>query len=310
MKKDRISEESLNNSGCLMKIIEYNRANDIVVEFQDEYKAKVHTTYKSFSNGTVKNPLERIGEENYNNQGHLMRIIEYKNCMDIVVEFQDKHKAKICTRYDSFKSGAVSNPYHMSVCGVGMLGEKYSAGMNNKHTREYETWRSMLQRCYDKKHQEANPAYKNCTVCDEWLLFDNFYEWLHEQRNFDKWFNEPRWCVDKDIIVKNNKVYSPQTCCLVPQRVNGLFTKCDNRRGELPIGVCLNGNNFQAWCCNNITKQHIALGTYETKEDAFYAYKDYKENYIKQVAQEEFFANNITEECYNAMMAYEVEITD
>lgn len=44
--------------------------------------------------------------------------------------------------------------------------------------------------------------------------------------------------------------------------------------------------------------------------EAFEAYKIYKELIIKQVAKEEFDIGNITKKCYDAMIHYEVEITD
>lgn len=40
---DRLGQEKLNNQGSLMKIVEYNNSSDIVVEFQDDYKARVST---------------------------------------------------------------------------------------------------------------------------------------------------------------------------------------------------------------------------------------------------------------------------
>ena len=53
---DRQCEEGYNFQGCLMKIIKYINANDIFVEFQDEYKAIVHGAYKEFKKGKIKNP--------------------------------------------------------------------------------------------------------------------------------------------------------------------------------------------------------------------------------------------------------------
>lgn len=56
LKNCRVGEEKINNRSLLMKIVTYNNANDIIVEFQDEYKEKVHTSYTNFSKGLVKNP--------------------------------------------------------------------------------------------------------------------------------------------------------------------------------------------------------------------------------------------------------------
>lgn len=253
---------------------------------------------------------DRTGETNINKQGCLMIIVEYNTSDDITIEFQDKYKAKVKSQYCNFKSGSIKNPYYPTVYEVGVTGCKYPISVDCKLTREYVLWHSMLCRCFDERFKIAQPAYKNVTCCNEWLLFDNFYEWLHSQGNFDKWFNGRWWALDKDIIVKNNKMYSPEMCCLVPQNVNCLFLKRKAERGNLPIGVKQSGKLFEATCNNPFTKKNEKLGKYETSELAFESYKIYKEMQIKQVAKEEYNKGNITKECYNAMMRYEVEITD
>lgn len=253
---------------------------------------------------------KRLGEEKYNKQGCLMKIVEYNDSHNILVEFQDIYKAKVRTRYAHFISGSIRNPYFADVFGMGILGDKYPSWNNGKVTREYATWKRILQRCFDDNYQMVQPTYKESTICEEWLLFDNFYEWLHSQLNFDKWLYGNRWALDKDILVKGNKVYSPDTCCLVPQSVNSLFTKCDTARGETLIGVHKQRGRFLALCHNPFANEQEYLGSYETQEQAFNTYKQRKEEIIRQVAKEEYNNGNITKECYEAMMNYKVEITD
>lgn len=251
----------------------------------------------------------RLGEMNVNHQGCLMKIIRYNRADDIIVEFQDKYKGRVHTQYKSFVKGNVKNPYYPMVLGVGMIGSKYPSKINNKETKEYNLWKSMLYRCFDKKTKNKNPTYENVNCCNEWLLFENFYEWLHEQENFGNWKNN-RWNVDKDIFIKGNKFYSPETCFLVPCNVNSLFINKSNYRGNLPIGVKRSGNSFLSRCSNPLTGNREYLGSYSTSFYAFQAYKKYKENLIKQIARIEYDRGNITENCYNAMMGYEVEIDD
>ena len=255
----------------------------------------------------------RVGEERLNNQGSLMKIIVYNAHKDIIVKFQDEHEIEVHTTYKCFKEGDVKNPYAPSVLGVGMLGIKYSSKINGERIKEYSAWSRMLQRCFDNKTKEKFPTYQNVTCCDEWLLYENFYEWLHEQENFNKWLYGEKWNLDKDIAIKNNKVYSPDTCCLVPHSVNTLFIKCNAIRGELPIGITTKNNDvFIAQCRNPLlNNKNEYIGSYKTLEDAFYlGYKPFNENIIKQVAQIEYDKGNITKQCYNAMMKYQVEITD
>ena len=112
--------------------------------------------------------------------------------------------------------------------------------------------------------------------------------------------------LDKDILNKGNKIYSPNSCIFVPTRINQLFAKADALRGDFPIGVSRSGNKFR-------TRLHILngekyLGTFNTPEEAFYAYKTFKEQYIKEVAEE--YKDKIPQKLYEAMYKYEVEITD
>ena len=156
--------------------------------------------------GSFKDKDLRLGEEKYSNQECLMKIVEYNKATDIVVEFQDGYKARVHTNYNAFKKGMVVNPYYTSVYGVGIRGNKYPTKINGDMTKEYETWFQMIRRCFNKRERE--PTYKNVNCCDEWLLYENFYEWLHNQENFDRWLNGEKWTIDKDILVKGNKIYS------------------------------------------------------------------------------------------------------
>lgn len=258
----------------------------------------------------MKKNNNRCGQEKQNYQDSLMKIIRYNNAHDILVEFQDEYKTIVHTKYDHFIDGSVKNPYVANVFGVAAIGSRYPAWVNNKATKEYATWKRILQRCYDKNYQSVQPTYKNVLCCKEWLLFENFYDWLHCQENFNNWYNGERWALDKDILFKNNKLYSPNACCLVPQNVNSLFTKRNADRGETPIGVHKQLGKYLSLCQDPFTYEQVYLGSYDTPENAFEAYKNYKENIIKRVAQNEFDAGNITQACYDAMINYKVEIND
>ena len=254
--------------------------------------------------------FKRLGEIRYDKQNCPMKIVEYNNATDIIVEFQDKFKGRVHTTYGNFINLEIKNPYYPFVCGIGMAGNKYPIKINGKHVIEYVAWRNIISRSYNEKDKKKNPTYQDVTCCEEWLLYENFYEWLHEQDNFDKWYEGSRWAVDKDILNKGNKIYSPNTCCLVPQNVNCLFLKGNAVRGDLPIGVVKNGIGFQVHCSNPLTHKYENLGTYKTAIEAFYVYKKRKEEIIRQVAQIEYSKGNIVKDCYEAMMNYQVEITD
>lgn len=254
---------------------------------------------------------ERVGIENITNQGYIAKCILYTNAHNIFVEFQDEYKAKVHTSWQMFRDRKVLNPYHPNIYG-GIIGNKYPSTIGKKTIKEYFTWYNMLKRCFDQteKERDKSISYKDITCCEKWLLYEKFYEWLHSQENFDKWLNG-NFTLDKDILIKGNKIYSPKTCCLVPENVNKLFIKRGRARGKYPIGVVYHkaSNSFVAQAHDGTGKQ-IHLGCYDSPEHAFYVYKIYKEKLIKRVAQEEYDKGNIIKRCYEAMLNYQVEITD
>ncbi len=183
----------------------------------------------------------------------------------------------------------------------------YGVGCNDllytRRTPSYLAWTSMLERCYSEKYQSKKPTYKGCIVCNEWLTFSSFKKWFDSPENG---FQEG-YMLDKDIIVKGNKVYSPDTCCIIPVEINSLLTNRKNHRGKYPVGVHkIKSGRYQA----RIGAERLNIGVFNTQEEAFYAYKNAKERYIKELAENYFKEGKITERVYNALMNYEIEITD
>ena len=105
---------------------------------------------------------------------------------------------------------------------------------------------------------------------------------------------------------KGNKCYSPENCCFVPSDINTLFISRKHERGEYPIGVRIKEGHIIAQI--NYMGKKIHLGTFNTVEDAFKAYKIAKEKCIKEYADNH--KEEITERVYNALYNYNIEITD
>lgn len=253
---------------------------------------------------------DRTGEKRLNNFGSEMVIVDYRGCIDVDVYFPEYDWVYKSVTYQKFKDGGVKCPYERSVYGVGYFGNgEYKAWENGKNTRIYNTWYDMLKRCYDKEYHKKQPTYKNCTVCDEWLNFQNFARWYEE--NYYEIEGEVM-CLDKDILFKGNKIYSPETCVIVPQAINKLFTKRQNDRGDSAIGTSPVDGKYMVRChmINPKTgkSKRKYLGIYDTQEKAFKIYKYYKEKNIKIVA--DYFREQIPDKLYDALYNYEVEIDD
>lgn len=254
--------------------------------------------------------INRVGEEGINKFGSKMVIKEYRKYKDIDIYFPEYDWIFKHAEYGKFKKGNINCPYEPRYYGKGFVGEgKYAATENGKINLWYNIYISMLRRCYDPKLQEKEPTYKDCEVEDYLLNFQHAAEWYNE--NYYEIPGEVM-CLDKDILCKGNKMYSRETCIFVPKRINSLFTKRDNDRGDCPIGVRLTlSGNYQARCCNGNGRQ-IELGTYTTKEEAFQVYKEHKERIIKETIDS--YKGKIPEPYYSrlkkAMYNYKIEIDD
>jgi hypothetical protein len=262
-------------------------------------------TTKQKRQGYKELALSRVGQVRINNLGSLMIIDEYNSSSDIWVRFKEGNMVN-CT-FQQFVNGSVKNIYDRSTFGVGYIGEgKYRISVNGEYSVQYLSWSSMMMRCYSKRFQEKHPTYIGCTIADEWHNFQNFATW-YDQNYYE--ITGYRTHLDKDILVKGNKTYSSDTCVFVPQFINGLFIKGDSSRGDLPIGVRLNKSNpnrYEARCNDN--GQQLFLGSFTEIEDAFHAYKEHKEQLIKDTAKEH--KGCIPNTLYNAMVTYKVEIND
>ena len=253
---------------------------------------------------------DRTGEERLNNFGSKMVIKEYRNARDIDIYFPEYNWTFKHVQYNKFKNGNIKCPYERRYYDKGCLGEgKYKVRENGKLKREFKIWHHMLQRCYDPKYQKEEPTYKGCKVEDYLLNFQNMGEWI--ESNYYEISGETM-CLDKDILYKGNKVYSRETCIFVPKRINSLFTKRDNARGDSPIGVYpVPSGNYQVHCNNGYGKI-ITLGSYSSREEAFQVYKQYKEKLIKETIDS--YEGKIPEPFYSrlreAMYNYKVEIDD
>ena len=265
--------------------------------------------------------IDRLGETSLSNEGCVMKIVEYNNCDDIIIQFEDKYKYRVHTSYQAFKKGNCKNPFFASVYGHGYLGiDKNGNVPKTKELKdgkwcviwEYNKWQNMLKRCFDNKYKEKEPTYKNVTCCDRWLCFANFLEDFEILKNEYNWSEDETLNLDKDILHKNNKIYSLENCVLVPDWINLLFIKKDANRGSYPIGVTYHkiAKKYQAHC--NVNGKRIRLGLYNTAEQAFNAYKMAKENEIKRVADECVSKGYIVKDSrlYNAMMGYQIKIDD
>ena len=262
--------------------------------------------------------LDILGKIYTNNRGEDCEVVSYLNSKSVVVKFKNSGYVGTYPK-GNLDKGRFLDPMSPTVYGVGFLGkEQRDFVLGAKHEMAMDAWRHILRRCYCPNFQAKHPAYVGCSVDERWHNFSVFEAWIlsKDQFNFsDDNKLSSRWNIDKDILVKGNKIYSPETCCLVPQEVNSLLA-APNAKGKvtgLPLGVHLacqqkNGVVRYSSKVNTGNRNSNHLGTYDTVEEAFQAYKKAKETYIKEVAER--WKGKIDDKVYKALLEWKIEITD
>jgi len=241
----------------------------------------------------------KIGETFTTTSGLTVEIIEFNSIRDCSVRFEDgtilRHR-----EYRDLKRGNLKNPNQISVCGVGYIGEELPINFDILSRRSiYLLWKNILYRCYDKRSWTHHPTYQECSVVKEWFNFQNFAKWVIE--NYKTGYE-----LDKDILVRNNKIYGPDTCCFVPMEINTALPNHKSTRGKYPLGVTKCNNYFLSKISRN--GKATSLSTFNTIEKAFNCYKTAKEIQLKELANK--FKTQITNEVCQALLNYEVKITD
>ena len=193
-----------------------------------------------------------------------------------------------------------------SVCGVGYLGcnLELKASYNGKKCPIYYAWVRMFERCYSKKFHRINPTYVGCTVSEEFKDYSKWWEWYDNYQ-----YKHDGWHLDKDLLLKGNKIYSESTCVFIPREINQVLVKREASRGEHLIGVSWHKTRKAFVAKVNKSKgKREWLGLFNTELEAFNAYKQAKEAFIKEQAEK--WKGKIDERAYEALMNYEVSISD
>ena len=232
------------------------------------------------------------------------KVLKYNDTANVEIQFV-KTGYEVVVQLGHIKTGSVKDPYVPSVYCVGVSGTKYPTTINGVKTKEYELWQNMLERCYNDAFKKKNPTYIGCEVSDNFKSYEYFYEWCNKQIGFGMADFE----LDKDLLIKGNKVYSENTCIFIPREINSLLTKNTALRGEYLIGVCWHKRDkaFMAKVGKSKGKREN-LGYFKTEIEAFNAYKTAKETFVKEQAEK--WKDKIDDRAYQALMNYTVEITD
>lgn len=213
--------------------------------------------------------VSKIGNVVQNKQGCEAIIIEKSKLRKgyYLLEFVDKYAYKTEVSITNIKRGSFKNLYHKNVCNVGFLGDGEYNDEKYRHIRII--WNAMLNRCYGK-----NKAYKNVTVCEEWHNFQNFAKWC--TINYKEGYE-----LDKDLLSSESTLYSSNTCCFIPRKLNIQIR--NNFCGEGYIYNKINKNYRVYFYIDGKMKN---IGSYKTVKEAKLYYIKYKEIELYKILNE------------------------
>ena len=225
------------------------------------------------------------------------KIIKYVSAKEILVKFLKTGTEVWCTRKNAFEGG-VKDKYFPTICGVGYYGNALPKRSCPKIEMAYSVWFKMLSRCYDARIKQAK-NYSDCSVSEYFASFEHFSTWYLSQVGSD----QNNWQLDKDLLVKGNRVYSEDTCCLVPAEINNLLRRY-TKESDTCKGVYYN-KRLSKFSAHLLGKY---IGLFTTELEAFQVYKQAKQTYIKDVANK--WKDQIDPKVYEALISWEISFDD
>ena len=225
-----------------------------------------------------------------------MTVVCYRAYADIDVLFHEPVEHIRTVRGGNLIAGSIINKWHTTMRGFGIAGD-YSVDI---YSPVYRMYAGMLTRGVSNPSQPK--SYIGCSVDPSWKYFTNFKAWFLEQPYQDG------WCLEKDLLVKGNKIYSPTTCVIVPQEINNFMTDRHNLRGEWPCGVTYRKKhgNWQASC--SVDGVRTYLGVFNSPEEAFSRYREEKIIVAHRLANK--WEGQISDSAISALRNFDVLITD
>ena len=185
-----------------------------------------------------------IGSIHESNNFGFFEVIRFYSWRKVKVKFVDTGFVTHTTARN-VNCGIVKDKMKPTVCGVGFIGDgDYLSGSFGRSNKRYNVWSDMLSRCYNKKTQEKQPTYKECSVSPIWHNYQNFAAW-YELNSIGNGEDEH---LDKDIKINGNKIYSPDNCLLVTRSDNNIKSHAKQYTLKSPCGDHQTIYNLKEFC--------------------------------------------------------------
>lgn len=182
----------------------------------------------------------------------------------------DGYSRKLYFRLDSAQYGLISNPDKRDKYG-------FICDESNIDKHIYNVWKNMERRCYDHKCPAYN-AYgaKGVTVSEEFKVYSNFRRWYEENREDGGNLEIDKDC--KSFILNIPKIYSPNTCILLPPEINTFISS---------IGKGIYLTPYNTYCVRLRRRFAKVNKNFKTLEEAV-SYKKHKDIEYLSILMEKY----------------------
>lgn len=164
-----------------------------------------------------------VGECFKNKYESYAEVVELIDAERSIVVFNDGPTGiKIFLEMENRKliSKKFESPFDRVINGWGYRGHgEYS---RKEHAKCYRAWKNRIYLATAFSYRN-NPSYLGTGISDEFFCFQSFAKWWYSQVGCD----EEDFHVDKDLFSDGYKVYSAETCCLIPPEVNYALSRVD-----------------------------------------------------------------------------------
>ena len=186
----------------------------------------------------IKTPLKNIVVNDIVNPNAPIRFNRDGCAFYVLKHFKNEHNQRLVeiqfvnTGYKTvigqgnLHPGAVKDPYHRSVFGIGYLGDYKSDdimeyfGIDQINRFRY-IWKNICYRCVGKYDYNGINYYDGVFLSDEFQCFANFLRWIMKNNPYGR-DGLSHIQIDKDYYKSN--CYGPDTCVILTSQLNTLLT--------------------------------------------------------------------------------------
>lgn len=208
-----------------------------------------------------------------------------------------------CRLHGSFKSiprlviknnnhgckGCIKTNRKNLACGVGVN------DATDYNIEDYYLWYNVIRRSNMK-----TDCYGNVSCHADWLRLSVFLNDLPNIDNY-KMRDSSGWVIDKDLLSGENKIYSKDTTCFLPDEINNSLAIGGKSRKTR--GAIFDREIGKYFALVMLDGKRRRFGSFETKEEAHEKYKEEKLSEIKRLAEK--YKEDLTERCYQALLGWQ-----